>query len=774
MNARKPAELFSFLLYMPVALIFVCLSQVFDQAEPIGLAFLFALSASGLNPFLCGLCYVLSSLPHWALATSGIYLLQAVLLAAGFFLSALWKNPRRSLTKQAKFPVLPFLCFLLGLAAFFLLAPFSSYPLPFSLPALSHPSIQKLLFCGFIILLSAVFTVSTQALLHKFLKCRLRVEEILFSAVLYLTAGVGFCRFFSLNAYLGVAFFSLLLFCYVTKDASGVLFSFLLSLPSFLTARQGIAEFFLLAVALVLFSQTGKWGLVFALLCVRGTTLYLDGALAPSSPVFLPSLLSTLIPCVLFLLTPNGLVRKLENELIFYREKHLSRIAVNLGRAAVGGQLFELSTLFKEIETTFLSLSDDSAEKNACAFLVNTVWQEHCRACSRYKSCQARGIKGELAKLIEIGCMKGRVSLIDMTDGLAKGCDNQSDLLYAVNRQLTDFRRFMTEAENAASGRALLASQAQGVSEILKNVALEQSQPLQIHTKKEKALSVAFLKAGVVCTEIMLYGQEEDVTLSLITYGKTDVKKIAAVAKSVLAQNLIISKKIHLSRDKCCFILRKKPIFDAAFGVATRTKLGENACGDTYSVVKIDEKRFMVALADGMGSGQYAQKISSCTLSLLESFYRAKMPPPLILSTVNRLLNFGQEESFTCVDIGIVDLDSGSLDVVKIGTPSAFILSEKSMQILESASLPLGILDSLRPSCASYTLKENEVLLFVSDGVSGAFGGANNLCELIKSAPIANPQLLCDYLLDEALSRYEGIAKDDMTVVAVRLFKPAA
>ena len=95
-----------------------------------------------------------------------------------------------------------------------------------------------------------------------------------------------------------------------------------------------------------------------------------------------------------------------------------------------------------------------------------------------------------------------------------------------------------------------------------------------------------------------------------------------------------------------CCILRKKPYFDAAFGVATITKQGESASGDSHSVIKIDERRFMVSLSDGMGSGEYAKRISESTISLLESFYRAKMPSELILSTINKLLTFGKEESF--------------------------------------------------------------------------------------------------------------------------------
>ena len=225
--------------------------------------------------------------------------------------------------------------------------------------------------------------------------------------------------------------------------------------------------------------------------------------------------------------------------------------------------------------------------------------------------------------------------------------------------------------------------------------------------------------------------------------------------------------------DKYCCILHKKPVFDAAFGVASAKKAGETASGDTHSVIKIDERRFLVALSDGMGSGEYARRISESTISLLESFYRAKMPADTVLSTINKLLTFSKEETFACVDIAVVDLDSGKADIVKIGSPVGFILSGNTVKVLESGSLPLGILDSLRPDTASYELLENDTLLFLSDGITGAFGSTTDLYDVLKSIPVNNPQQLADLLLDRAIQAYGGVAKDDMTAVAVRLFKAA-
>ena len=191
-------------------------------------------------------------------------------------------------------------------------------------------------------------------------------------------------------------------------------------------------------------------------------------------------------------------------------------------------------------------------------------------------------------------------------------------------------------------------------------------------------------------------------------------------------------------------------------------------------MIKIDERKFLVALSDGMGSGEYARRISESTITLLESFYRAKMPSDTVLSTINKLLAFNREETFACVDIAIVNLDDGRADLIKIGSPVGFILSGNTVRVLEGSSLPLGILDSLRPESSSYSLHENDILLFLSDGITGAFGSTADLYEILKKTPISNPQRLADMLLESAIQAYGGVAKDDMTAVAVRLFKSVA
>lgn len=766
---RRKIDFFRLFLYFSLFASSLFLYYVGDNGEPFSLALSYAMMGAGLSLPLSALAGVFPSIfsGNWLLFF--LYLGQAVLVGLGYFL-------QRKLhpAQPIKTGLFPMLGLSISLGLFVGLAPFEAYPLPFEGVLTLNAITQKVLLAGIVFLLSSVFYVALRALLKKLLKCRLRGDEGIFSILLFTLIGVGICRLLSVNAYMGIAFFILLLFACAVKDTETLLCAFCLSLPPLFTASISPERFFLYGIAVTVFIKSGRITAVFALLAVFFGYGYFDGLYEYPTALLISSLLSALLPCLFFLLIPTPLVREMENKLVFYREKHLSRLAINRNRAAIGEKLFEISSVFREIEATFHSLNTDDAQKNAQDYIKNTLLERVCGRCSECELCKKAKADEGIEKLIEVGLLKTRASLIDIPRSLADVCVRQSDLLYYLNKQLVDYKTKMLEAENAASGRSLLAGQAQGVSEILRSLALEQSEPLHIYTDKERAFNIALLGAGIVCSEVLIYGDEDNLTLSLVTFGKADVKKIAQVASHLFGLPMMISEKLHLSNDKFCCILRRKPYYDAAFGVSTMTKTGETVSGDTHSVIKIDERKFMVALSDGMGSGEYARKISESTISLLESFYRAKMPSPLVLSAVNKLMTFSKEESFACVDIAVVDLDSGGADIVKIGSPLAFILSGNTVKVLETTSLPLGILDSLRPDASSYSLQENDVLLFLSDGIADAFGSTADLYEVLRSIPVSNPQQLADNLLERALQAYNGSAKDDMTAVAVRLFKSAA
>lgn len=748
-------------LYISVAAVSVLLSYVGEQGEPYAFALFYAALSCGLPVVVCAVGFLLSAIVPLHFAKFLCY------AAMGTF-SALFFIVFRRLNGKNKYLSLPFALISCALPALFF--PLESYPFLSFLPLFG----QKIVLCGVIFLLCLLFRYALELVLNKLTRCRLSNEELLAVLFFLCITGIGLQRAVGADLYFAVALFVLLTGIAVTKNATCVALGAFLAVPVAVSGGTSfIALYVFLAAMGGLFYATGKFPAVFAVCASYFAYFYFSGRYQTDAITVIFSLACCLIPCLIFVFLPQKYYDSIAEKLLFYRNGKLNRMAVNRNRTAIGAQLFTLSDVFRKIERAFDDLSEEHrSDAEVLCLMHENVEKKVCAACSHYVSCSPAARSDGLDKLLSVGLSKGKTTLMDLPSSLVSRCTCANEVLFCVNGQLGEYRKYKLDAENTRLGKKLLATQARGVSELLKEIALKESAPLAIGGEREQTVSLALRKNGIVCPEIMVYDEDGDVCVNLTVFGSYDSFKIAKIVGEALHTPLSPGEKLVLAADKYCFTLRKKPTYDAAFGVATVRKQGEVLSGDAYSVIRINEKRFLAALSDGMGSGQKAERISSTALSLLESFYRAGMPSDTVLSTVNKLLSFNAEENFVCLDVASVDLENGRAELFKIGSPLSFIFSESSenLRVLEGDGLPLGMLEDLHPTVFSADLKENDVLLFLSDGVTDAFSSHADLLQYLKTKSPRNPQALADDLLSAALARTGGVAEDDMTVLAVRIF----
>lgn len=736
--------------------------------EPFSLALFAAALACGFNPLACAGLYILAG--GLSFAAGGIpfavFAVQGALLG-GIFL--FYERTRRAMKAELA------LYLFLAAALFFWL--FGAF--------VYNDYLRAAIVAAVIFIFCFVFIGAMRCILVRAGKMRLSPEDFVFCAAAVAALGVGLYNCAESYVYESVALLGILLACGLLRNGNAAFCALVLSLPPAICGSVAAAapqlvvcaEYVLYAALALAFLRAGKLPAVLAVFLADVAVRYLTDfysaeniAGAFTSAAFYLTMLVPLIPCLLFALLPEKLLDKCAARMRRFGERQLTRESINRNRAMVGEKLYEVSAAFREIEATFSALDDDAENDGARRrFMLEEMEREVCAGCERRNECGQTAREEGLQKLVDIGCGKGKVNLIDLPSDLASACRNPSALLFSLNKLLAEYRRHAVDEENAAAGRKLLADQAHAVAEMLKHLALSQSAPVGKHLDAERELRGALAAAGIACEEVFIGGESPDIYITAA--GNISAAAMRTAAERALGIPLILSSKSALAADKYCYLFRKRPALDAAFGVASRTKDGESACGDTHSVIKIDERTFLCALSDGMGSGPHARRISDTSLSLIESFYRAGLSGDAVLSTVNRLLAFGREESFACIDTAAVDLDSGRADIVKIGSPLAFLLTETQTEILESESLPLGILDGVRPTVLSRKLNDGDVLVFLSDGITAAFGSSADIADFLGNMRISNPQAVADDLLAGALERTGGIAPDDMTVLAVRLLR---
>ena len=743
-------------LYLALIVAMVLFDFALPKREPLGFALFFAALSAGLNPYLLSAGYLVSTLPMlnlYALLVSGV---QALFCMAIFLI---YRRCKRQLGIERV------LYALLSQLPFVFLFPHTGYAL-FSF----SPVLQKVILAAFIVLLSFLFESGLHALLYRAFRCRLPLTSLVEICLMGVLTGLGILNAFPLPVFTAVSLFALIFTVLFVKNASAVCCAIVLSVP--LALAQGslapIALYALYAAAALLFVPYGKTPAALALAALYLVVQAIDGLyLRPVADIVF-ALLACLVPVLLVLFIPERRYAKLNRTLLFYQERALPRIAVNRNRRQVGKQLSEVSSLFREIEAAF---EEKEAPDDGGNQIKDKLVSVLCYACAQRRACEREGMFSSMDKLIAVGKAKGRVNLIDLPRDITAQCTNTAGMIFSLNKLLAQYRRNVADIQSAREGRKLLARQAHGVSEILRDIALEQSAEY-VFSDGEQRLSRALAAAGFVASEIFLYGENENLTINITLPADTDAKRLVKACSHALKTPLSLAEKIALTSLVSCFVLRRKANFDAAFGIASCPKSGESASGDTHSIMKIDERRFLVALSDGMGSGEEARSVSDRALSLLESFYKAKMPSQTVLDTVNKLIAFSSEEKFSCLDLAAVNLDTGSADIVKIGSPAGYLLSDE-LRVLEGESLPMGALEVVHPATLQVHMKENDFLLFLSDGVSSAFGSSADLLDYLSTLRPLNPQSLAEEILKNALARYKGKAEDDMTVLAVKLMKSA-
>lgn len=627
------------------------------------------------------------------------------------------------------------------------------------------------------VVLTFLCIIAGKAVCKKGLKFKLGFEEFASLATVTAAFGLGVCNLISPFCWKGLSVLIILSVIFVYKTGISAIVSSVLgiSLAIYYKNLNYVAVFLVWSVVAESLNPLSRYAAALSVLVCDYMLQLIFGVYDVYATI---DFLSVLAGIVIFCLIPSKILKNVKEKLYSFRERQLVRQTINRNRTMLSGRLYDLSGVFAEMASAFnlfkrKSLSEDCAKGAIEKEILSSV----CKECENYIKCKKneRAISVGLQKMIDIGFAKGKLSLIDLPKELGSLCVHPNNVLYGLNKLLADYRARMIENANVESGRDLIASEALGVSEILRGLALESGELLKYQSRLERKLSENLFRAGFAVSELLIYGEEERITVSLITVMKEfSAEELKRVIAKTLGTEMDITDKCKISEEKCYLSFKKATDYDAVFGIANAVKDGSTASGDTHSVTRISGDKFLVALSDGMGSGKQAETISSASLSLIESFYKAGLSGNLILSTVNKLLSINTEDSFTALDVSVIDLKTCSADFIKYGSPYGFIINENGIKIVEGNSLPLGIIDELKPSVASTALDGGDMILLVTDGISDAFGSSGEMIDFLRTVPAKNPQTLADEVLEYALKLNGGLKKDDMTALAVRVYKKAS
>lgn len=289
----------------------------------------------------------------------------------------------------------------------------------------------------------------------------------------------------------------------------------------------------------------------------------------------------------------------------------------------------------------------------------------------------------------------------------------------------------------------------------------------KLKLKSIMAEELAIKKNGRFFVEIFLENSQvqEAGTIEYYLQEGENKNQIEQIVSEVLKERIVVNQD-ECGANKISLISDDK--FIMAIGTASKNKDKQEISGDNIITTKLKDGKYLVAISDGMGSGEAANQSSIQALNMLESLLLTGFDKNTSIELINTSLINNGEENFATLDIAIVDLYAGTIEMIKNGACPTYFKNKKKVQVIKSKSLPAGMIENLQLEVFEKDIQSREIMLMCTDGILDSNVEYKNkelwIKYLLEDMETDNTKKMADLVLNEAIDNNFGVPKDDMTI----------
>lgn len=454
-------------------------------------------------------------------------------------------------------------------------------------------------------------------------------------------------------------------------------------------------------------------------------------------------------------------------------------------------RLKNFSNSFISLSKTFSNLSEKRTTLNHkdIANLIDDVAAKVCNKCSMKSFCWEDNFYNTYQSvfgILDICEKKGYLNVNSIPDEFRVKCVNIVEFTQMINRMFEIYKTNLNWQNKMAESRELVSQQLLGVADIINNLSKELDFEFDFNDDLGSKLERELRKKGQKIENALIHKTKDNKIEIIIShepcYGKRScTKDIIPIVNQFLNKKMskasyecIISKEDRKNLCKLKLIEEKK--FRISTGVAKAVKNESRESGDSLTFMELNNGNYLLAISDGMGSGSRAREESAASIELFEDFMAAGFDKDMAVNMINSVLVLkSSNDSFSTLDICTINLYTGLCELVKIGAAPTFIIREEKIEVIKSSSLPVGILNSIDVDTTSKKLRDSDIIVMVTDGITDSKQNETNkenwLSELLKNHKYTNPQEMANYILESAKSNTKGRINDDMTVLVARIWE---
>ena len=512
-------------------------------------------------------------------------------------------------------------------------------------------------------------------------------------------------------------------------------------------------------------------------------SFYIDGSLESVLKI------KEILVGVLLFLTVSKVIKRFDSNIVIgvskstqIEEAYSSRL-----RDMTHKRLTEISKVFQELATTFEKVSDKKklVQQKDISKLIDKLAEDVCSNCAICKFCWEEDfyityqLMFEMTNTVELN---GSISTSMLSDEFTKRCNKTDTIVNKINYLFEAYKLDYKWENKILESRQLVSQQLEGISNIIDDLASQIYENVRFKQDVEKSVYTSLRNMDIDVLEVIVTETEKnDFEIFLEVSGSCEMHKIKSIPKlvsDIVGLELTTDKFYSNSRyegDNIKLKLLKGNRFGAITKVCRLDEGFNYISGDSYTFGE-RKNNYYVALSDGMGTGHKANQESNITISLLEKFLEAGFDKELALKTINSILVLkSTDEMSTTIDMSVIDLYRGKTKFIKVGSAPTFIKRKNRVEVINSHTLPVGILKDVDFQVYEKDLEDGDFVITVSDGVLDANEHTDDkekwMSDIIQKIDTLNPQILADKIIDEALEISKDAKRDDMTVLVTKIWK---
>lgn len=450
-------------------------------------------------------------------------------------------------------------------------------------------------------------------------------------------------------------------------------------------------------------------------------------------------------------------------------------------------KLKDMSESFRKLASTFRSIAD--TKKGLTRRDINQIYEDVsetlCKNCTNYSMCWKQEFYDSYKAaflILSSAEQNGTVQEEDILDSFASRCIYLDDYISRTNKEVELAKINLNWQNRMAESREAIAGQLFEVSNIMNDFSVELFGTVAVKDSKEgiltKVLAQNYIEVhGITILEKRNKKHEIHIRARTKKGRCITTKEMGAIIGSAYGKKMkpADGTKNIISRDVDTVVYVEDTCFKTLKGVARINKENEHISGDNYSFIELESGEMIMTLSDGMGTGAVANAESESVIELLEQFLEAGFKEESAIKLINSILVLKSEkQSFSTIDMSILNLYTGVCQFVKIGASTTFIKRQGWVESISSTSLPVGVFNQVDFDGISKKLYEGDYIIMVTDGVLDCikeYDKEKYLENIIMDIKSQNPQEIANQILEKALEDNYNRPMDDMTVLVVGLWK---